>query len=190
MMRVFVYEHLSGGGRVDGGAAAAALLMPQGLAMRDAMVRDLLRARLCAVTVATCAAAGAPPPGAELARAGSGETAEAFVARQATRHDAVWAVAPETGGLLAALQAAVGRPRWLGCDAAAIALASSKGATLARLRAHGVVTPHDLAADATRWVVKPDDGAGAVAIRVHAARAAAEADPDFALDPFEPDDLA
>lgn len=176
MTRVFVYEYLSGGGLVDGDPAASATLMPLGQAMRDAMARDLLRARLGPVTVATCAAAGPVPAGTQAACAAPGEAPEVFVARQAARHDLVWAVAPESDGLLAAMQAAVGRSRWLGCDAAAIALASSKGATLARLRAHGIATPHDLADEASRWVVKPDDGAGAVATQVWASRGAAAAD--------------
>ncbi|BAL97372.1 ATP-grasp domain-containing protein [Rubrivivax gelatinosus] len=176
MTRVFVYEYLSGGGLVDGDPAASTTLMPLGQAMRDAMARDLLRARLGPVTVATCAAAGPVPAGTQAVCAAPGEAPEVFVARQAARHDLVWAVAPESDGLLAAMQAAVGRSRWLGCDAAAIALASSKGATLARLRAHGIATPHDLADEATRWVVKPDDGAGAVATQVWTSRGAAAAD--------------
>ncbi|MBK1612329.1 hypothetical protein CKO44_02470 [Rubrivivax gelatinosus] len=176
MTRIFVYEYLSGGGSVEGDPAASATLLPMGLAMRDAIARDLQRARIGPVTVASCAAAGPVPPGTRAVSARPGETPEAFVARQAALHDAVWAVAPESDGLLAAMQAAVGRARWLGCDAAAIALGSSKGATLARLRAHGITTPHDLAAEATRWVVKPDDGAGAVATQVWASRAAADSD--------------
>ncbi|MBS0437633.1 MAG: hypothetical protein JSR75_22545, partial [Proteobacteria bacterium] len=55
MMQVFVYEYLSGGGLVDGDAAATEALMPQGPAMRDAVVADLLARGGCEVRAATCA---------------------------------------------------------------------------------------------------------------------------------------
>ena len=44
MKRIFVYEYLSGGGRIgpEGDAQAEAELLPLGLAMRDAMAADLL----------------------------------------------------------------------------------------------------------------------------------------------------
>jgi len=176
MMQVFVLEYLSGGGLVDGDAQATQLLMPQGLAMRDALVADLLASGDCEVTAATCAHAGALPCGAAEAAARDGETLEAFAARVAAEHDAAWIVAPETGGCLAAFERAVGAPRWLGCDARSIAIASSKSATLRHLVAHDVPTPWSCAAGAQRWVVKPDDGAGGVATRVHANRLGAEAD--------------
>jgi tyramine---L-glutamate ligase len=176
MMQVFVYEYLSGGGLVDGDAAATAVLMPQGLAMRDALVADLLASGDCDVTAATCAHAGPLPRGAAEAVAHDGETPEAFAARLAARHDAAWIIAPETGGCLAAFERAIGSPRWLGCDARSIAIGSSKSATLHHLAAHDLPTPWRCETRATRWVVKPDDGAGSVATRIHAARAAAEAD--------------
>ncbi len=176
MMQVFVFEYLSGGGLVDGDADATAVLMPQGLAMRDALVADLLASGDCDVTAATCARAGALPAGAAEAVAHDGETLEAFAARLAAQHDAAWVVAPETGGCLADFERAIGAPRWLGCDARSIAIASSKTATVRHLAAHDIATPDAFAAGATRWVVKPDDGAGSVATRVHANRLGAEAD--------------
>lgn len=176
MMQVFVFEYLSGGGLVDGDADATAVLMPQGLAMRDALVADLLASGDCDVTAATCAHAGALPAGAAEAVAHDGETLEAFAARLAAQHDAAWIIAPETGGCLAAFERTIGAPRWLGCDARSIAIASSKAATVRHLAAHDIATPAAFAAGATRWVVKPDDGAGSVDTRVHANRLGAEAD--------------
>lgn len=173
MNRVFVFEYLTAGGAVEGGEAAVQTLLPLGLRMRDAMVADLLQADGCTVTAATCALAPAPPAGATPCEARPGESMPDFVARQAARHDTVWLVAPETAGLLAQLQQAVPAGRWLGCNAAAITLASSKRATLAQLAAHGVCTPLAFEHDATRWVVKPDDGAGAVDTTVHTGLAAA-----------------
>lgn len=176
MTRVFVYEYLSGGGLVDGDAEASRVLMPQGQAMRDALVADLLASGDCDVTAATCARAGALPAGATETLARDGETPVAFVARLAAQYDAAWVIAPETDGCLAAFERAIGAPRWLGCDARSIAIASSKTATLRHLAAHDITTPWALAGTAQRWVVKPDDGAGSVATRVHANRLGAEAD--------------
>lgn len=176
MMQVFVCEYLSGGGLVDGDAAATTVLMPQGLAMRDALVADLLASGHCDVTAATCVRAGALPAGAAEAVACDGESPVDFAARLAAEHDAAWIIAPETGGCLAEFERAIGAPRWLGCDARSIAIASSKSATLRHLAAHELPTPWQHEPLATRWVVKPDDGAGSVATRVHDDRRSAEAD--------------
>jgi tyramine---L-glutamate ligase len=165
--RVFVYEYLSGGGLV-GDAALADELMPQGVAMRDAMVEDLLQCDDCEVTVA--AAAAAPPaPGGRPVQPRPGESALDFVARQSCEHDLVWAVAPESDGVLWQLAAIVAPSCWLGCEREAIAVASSKHATVVHCAAHGVATPLAWLGDAAvrRWVVKPDDGAGAADTRVH-----------------------
>ena len=100
----------------------------------------------------------------------------------------MWLVAPETDGLLAQLQRAVEPARWLGCDAASIALASSKRATTERLAARGVLTPLAFAGDAStrRWVTKPDDGAGAVDTQIHADLSAARdhAGPTAVIEPW------
>jgi predicted ATP-grasp superfamily ATP-dependent carboligase len=167
MKRVFVFEYLTGGGRVDGDPAAVQSLVAQGQQMRDAMVGDLLQAGGWAVTVATSRQSPAPPAGALPCQARPGESTLELVARQAAQHDAVWLVAPESEGLLLQCRQAMPAGRWLGCAAAAIALTTSKRATLARLSAHGLCTPLAFERDATRWVVKPDDGAGAVDTRVH-----------------------
>ena len=149
-------------------------MLAAGIAMRNAIVDDLLRLDRVAVTLAVAAS---PGPGttrdwraANLATAAprAGEDPAAFVGRMAANHDLSWIVAPETGGELARLQAAVGEDRWIGCDAAAIACAASKRATLAVLAAAGVPTPLDDAANHRgRWIVKPDDGAGCLSTRVH-----------------------
>jgi len=178
MMRVFVYEHLSGAASADADADADDELLEAGLAMRDAVVRDLLRVGDCAVSVAAGVRAPAGPAAARTIRRPPDAPAVDFVADQATQHDRVWVVAPETGGVLGRLHRAVGPGRWLGCGVDAIALASSKHATLAHAAGHGLLTPHGFAAapQTARWVVKPDDGAGALATRVHATLAAARDD--------------
>jgi len=175
---VFVYEYLSGGGLVDDDPSAGDTLLPLGVAMRDAIVADLLRLPACAVTAAVCPRAAGLSGHAAGVHAHDGESPFAFVARQAQVHDLVWLVAPETGGLLGRFRHLVGPQRWIGCAPAAIELTTSKRATLLRLAAHGVTTPlafeHD--APTQRWVTKPDDGAGGVATRVHADRSAARDD--------------
>ncbi|MBX3605274.1 MAG: ATP-grasp domain-containing protein [Piscinibacter sp.] len=180
MRRVFVYEYLSGGGTVEDDPHAAAELLPMGLAMRDAMVLDLLCVDDCAVSVAAGPAAPAGFPGALPLAPALGETPQDFVARQAAAHDMVWLVAPETGGLLAQLARRVAPDRWLGCEPATIALAASKRATVEHLAARAVPTPlawHD-DPSVRRWIVKPDDGTGALEGRVHADRGAADRDRD------------
>jgi predicted ATP-grasp superfamily ATP-dependent carboligase len=179
MLRIFVHESLSAGAAAVP-AGADRELLAAGVAMRDAIVHDLSRLDGVAVTCAIGPGAGAAAAwrGANVstAQARPGEPPQAFVARMAAVHELSWIVAPETGGELARLHAAVGAERWIGCDAAAIRCASSKRATLAVLAAAGVPTPLARAAShAGRWLVKPDDGAGCLGTRVHADRAAAQA---------------
>jgi len=174
MMRVFVYEYLSGGGAAD----ASDELLVAGRDMRDAVVRDLLQAGNCEVSVAVGPQTRTVPGAARAVSPPPGTAATEFVAHQARLHERVWVIAPETDGVLGQLQRVVDAERWLGCDAEAIALAASKRATLAHAAAHGLLTPLAFAASPAtrRWVVKPDDGAGAVATRVHNTQAAARDD--------------
>jgi len=176
MKRVFVYEYLSGGGLIPSAGdasvndeAAAAELLPLGLSMRDALAQDLLQVEEVSLSVAASPRAPRVPGNAEPVRPRAGESPFDFVARQAALHDVAWIVAPETGGLLARMQQVVGPGRWLGCTAQAIALASGKRATLLHLAGQGVTTPlaFEHSPEVERWVVKPDDGAGGVATRVH-----------------------
>ena len=181
MTRILVYEWVTAGGLALEPALAAAL-MPMGRAMRDALANDFAALPGVALTVAD--SAEAPWPGRAL-RAAACEPPLAALARWADGFDAVCAVAPESDGLLLDVQAAVAlRTRWLGCTPEAIALASSKSRTLAALDAAGIATPlrADVAAAATTWVRKPDDGAGAVATQRLAERPAAT--PGFTVEPW------
>lgn len=203
--KVLVYECISGGGLAasdDGrgapGDAPDAALLAQGVAMRNALAADLQRLRHVAVTCVATPLAPLPAaltgvsclaPEADLAArpadsamaAGATKAAD-FLARTARHYDRVWVIAPESDGLLAALAAAVGSARWVGCSLPAIRLAASKAATRAHLAAHGVPVPaawhpgdaEPLAGGA--WVVKPNDGAGSVDTRLHRDFASARAD--------------
>lgn len=192
-MRVFVYEYLSGGG--DEGVAAArqreALgdlatqdasdLLQAGRAMRDALVDELRDGceRLSCACADVADARGLQAHGGasvEPVRPQYGESALEFVRRQAALHDRSWIVAPETDGLLAQFAAVVEPSRWIGCSRDALHLASRKRATIARLAAHGLVTPLAFDGEATRWIVKPDDGAGCVDTLRHDCHDAARAD--------------
>ncbi|MBN3752150.1 ATP-grasp domain-containing protein [Paraburkholderia sp. Tr-20389] len=177
MKKILLYEHLSAYGDADGSVSAD--LRMQGRAMRDAVARDLARSDHIALTCVAghdeareametkpvidwlCAPLAIPPT--------------RFLAAEARRHDAVWVIAPETGGVLSAMCEAVDSARWIGCDAATLHIASSKRRTARCLAQAGMSTPRawsveaplDVARNASAWVVKPDDGAGAVDTRVY-----------------------
>jgi predicted ATP-grasp superfamily ATP-dependent carboligase len=141
--RVFVFESITATGVPPGlDEPAAAELLREGRAMRDALVADL--AALPGVIV-TCARGagecGAWPAGVEGATPDEGEAPADFVARLSRAHDAAWIIAPETGGELAVLCAAVPAGRRIGCSTEAIRLASSKNATRTRLAAAGIAVP-------------------------------------------------
>ena len=180
MKRIFVYETLSAGGQVaeDGAEIGGDGLFAAGLAMRDAIVADLLLLNDYQASVATCSRATPVPAPARPIEPHEGESAIDFVARQSDAHHLVWVVAPETDGMLARLHRCVDPARWLGCDGPAIALASAKRSTLLHLAEAGIATPlaFEHARETVRRVVKPDDGAGALATRLHADREAACAD--------------
>lgn len=179
---IVVYEHLCAVPHLDGMPAAdAEELRHQGRAMRDAMLQDLRplgQRRVCCVVCSSDAEAlPLPTPGVEPLLLPPTADPAAWLRHMAIEHDAlVWAVAPETGAILETLARAVPPSRWLGCSAEAIATAASKQATTTRLAAAGLPVPVTHAAPPSRWIVKPDDGAGATATRLHADRAAAEAD--------------
>lgn len=185
MQRIFVHEFLSGSPVAElGDAEAWQHLLTQGVAMRDAMLADLCALPGLEISAAVGDLAGTAWPPGLRAVAGStlravsaepGENTVDFVRRQARHHDLAWVVAPETGGMLAALQAVVPPLHWLGCDAASLRTASSKSGTLAMLAARGIATPLAFTGEAMRWVVKPDDGAGAVDTRMYGDLASAQA---------------
>jgi tyramine---L-glutamate ligase len=164
VMRVAVIEFVTARGPLPASVSRddAAALGAAGAAMRDALLDDLQALDGVETTAPTC-----PPK----------QPFTAFVSEQAAQHDAAWIIAPESDGWLARLHNAVPPKRWIGCDARAIAVASSKRATREWLHLHGIATTLDIAAGADqRWVVKPDDGAGCTHTRLHATLAAALAD--------------
>jgi predicted ATP-grasp superfamily ATP-dependent carboligase len=82
--------------------------------------------------------------------------------------DAVWLIAPESGGILNTLgqRVADAGKRLLGCTPDAVRLTTLKSLTSQRLLSQGVATLPVITAQEVKeaksgcWVVKPDDGAG------------------------------
>jgi predicted ATP-grasp superfamily ATP-dependent carboligase len=189
LIKIFVFEYLTGGG-IDpdlapaGSLADLSALIAEGRTMRDALAADLRALD----GVETCVASSrfenieSAGPAFAYCRAKTGEPMLDFVARVSREHDYAFIVAPECDGLLLQLAAVVGAPRWLGCDEAAIRTASSKRTTAAHLAAHGIdvtpaLTPAQLdGRGARRWVVKPDDGAGGLETSLYDYAADASAD--------------
>ncbi|MGQ3674993.1 ATP-grasp domain-containing protein [Xanthobacter sp. TB0139] len=182
-LNLFVFEYHTG----SWAGSSDTLMMHEGARIRDAIVCDLLA---CGHVNISCASVPqAPPPdlsAAERAHANAlslvsphaGETAQDFVLREAGRHDLVWAILPETDGLLTTFCVALGPQKWVGCNSDSIRLATSKHHTLRYLAALGIQTPLAFMDDPaiTHWIVKPDDGAGSMETRRHGARASAQAD--------------
>lgn len=163
-MRIFVYEHITGGGMLHEPQMAA--LAPEGEMMLRALVDDLTALPGVEVTVMRDFRLKADLPARTLiARAGQFNA----IFRQAVQQcDAVWPIAPEQDDILSRITGeilACGRTL-LGSRPDAVAIAASKRATAATLARAGIaVAPvhsgeRDLQSDMSEVVVKPDDGAG------------------------------
>jgi len=166
-VRVLALEYITGGGLIDQD-------LPPGLAREgDLMLGTLLRelAALPSVTAISTRDPRLAPPeaGAAFLAASAGEDIWDLWARAADEADAVWPIAPETGGVLERMsRLATARGKTLlGSAPEAVAIAGSKRATcdlLARHRVAAVETrtrESGLPASRSGWVAKPDDGAGA-----------------------------
>jgi tyramine---L-glutamate ligase len=164
-VRIFAYEHITGAGLLDQHGLAA--LAPEGELMLRSLVRDLLAIPGVEVTVMRDPRLTFALPAATRVQDTAAEFWPTF--RHAVREaDAVWAIAPEQGGILERLSREVidaGR-RLLGSSPAAVSVAASKLRTAAALTAAGVDTIPTFAhvdgipAGVDEIVVKPDDGAG------------------------------
>src|SRR5688500_1228145 len=149
-MRIFVYEHVSGGG--FSGRPVPPSLAREGAAMRDALVADL--AALGTHDIVTTVDARFPIAASASARSiRSRATARLAEAPQARRRaqfnavvaevDAVWLIAPETGRCLERLAARVesAGKLLLGSGAAAVRRASDKTALARRLTRRSIRHP-------------------------------------------------
>lgn len=169
-MRVFVCEFVTGGGL--SGAPLPDGLRREGDMMLRALVKDLAELPEIEVVITRDDRLADPGLPGELRWIGEGGDPWAAWRHHVSNVDAVWPIAPETGGILERLSQLVvdGGRRLIGSPPDAVRLATSKHRMAAHLAAHGVATaatlaltsspPDGLPASATGWIVKPDDGAG------------------------------
>lgn len=166
MLKVLVFEYVTGGGMA--GESLPPGLLREGDLMLRAVVRDLLALRN--VTVTLLRDIRLPHldahPRLRVVGLGQVEALDGVWREQVAANDAVWPIAPETGGLLErlCLDVELGGRMLLNTPAAGVRLAASKSATIGRLAQHGlpVVPTWPLGAEKSPppFVVKQDDGVG------------------------------
>jgi tyramine---L-glutamate ligase len=165
-MKIFAYEHITGGGFID--APLPDSLRAEGELMLRSLVRDLVALPDVRVEVMCDHRIDlADVPAACHLVHDRDEWRARYVESVATC-DAVWPIAPETGGVLEQLSRAVlaaGRVL-LNSTPDAVRLTTSKRATAQALAAADIAAipafrPGDVCPlKAGWWVVKPDDGCG------------------------------
>jgi predicted ATP-grasp superfamily ATP-dependent carboligase len=192
-VKIFVYEHITGGGCA--GAPLPQALLPEATLMLRALVDDL---RACAdvFSLRDARVKDVPDNWPQRVVHDHAQWQEGFDAL--VRHcDAVWLIAPETDHMLERLSSRVlsAGKLLLGSRPHAIAIAARKLTTARALDKAGVAVvptswPEEFAADGA-CVVKPDDGCGCEQTRRFAHRADALAwiamQPDrerFVLQPY------
>jgi len=196
-VRIFAYEHITGGGCVD--APLPQALLSEARLMLRSLVSDL--AGLPDTTVATQCDRRVDLELADVERhlvASRGQWEIRFDELVATS-DAVWLIAPETGRVLESLSRRVvsAGARLLGSSPDAIGVTASKHATARALERAGVPAIPAFRLHEARqslchaWVAKPDDGCGCEDTRVFADLEAASgwvaerSDPDrFVVQPY------
>lgn len=171
-LKIFAFDYASGGGPAQ--RALPPALRHQGEMMLRALLADLVQ--LPGIEVITLGDPALPmpdvPAGAQVVADG-GPFARRFNACVQAA-DAVWPVAPESGGLLESLSRKVLRSKriLLGSKPGAVRLAGSKLLTGRALAKAGIAVaaayaPWDsLPAHSGAWVVKPEHGAGCVDTRI------------------------
>jgi predicted ATP-grasp superfamily ATP-dependent carboligase len=170
-LRLLICESVTGGGFA--GSPLPPGLAREGDMMLGALVKDVAALEgIDIVAVRDARLAPLEPAGSCQVIPVRGDPWEVW--RNAIEEvDAVWPIAPETGGALQRLSELVVRAGriLIGSRPPAVALTTSKRATAERLNACGVpAVPTEPALEIARrgppeagngWVVKPDDGAGA-----------------------------
>ncbi|MFL6649965.1 MAG: ATP-grasp domain-containing protein [Sulfurifustaceae bacterium] len=188
-MRIFVCEYVTGGGLLNEPLPAS--LAQEGELMLRALVHDLADIEGIEPVVVRDPRLPAIQPACEAIVADARADVWATWREAIGGADAVWPIAPETGGALERVSALVLEADrvLLGTSPATVAVAASKRATAERLAACGVtVVPTYTVTDAPLglapfWVVKPDDGAGCTDTRRYGGRDLAAAIGNRALPP-------
>lgn len=196
-MKVFVYEHITGGGLLD--QALPASLAQEGDIMLHALLRDLGDVPgVEAITTRDPRLPALDLPLSVYTPRSAAET-ERVLEHCMDIAEAVWPIAPESGGVLERIHRSVlkhGR-KLLGSHPDAVHLTASKQATSRHLTQAGIAAVPTYSVDAELhdtgggWVVKPDDGAGCSDTRLFhnllAARQWLKANPgNYVLQPLIP----
>src|SRR5690348_9908343 len=198
-MKIFAYEHITGGGCA--GQRLPNALLREAQMMIAALVNDLQA--IAGVEVVQMRDVRLPPSAAsaQVHRVADAEQWQRQFHRLVQETDATWLVAPERDRVLERLSTYVmeSRRRLIGSSPQAVALAGSKLATAQTLLAAGVpAVPTWRIEDASiagACVVKPDDGCGCDQTRrfasLHAARSWVALQPHpsrFVVQPYVPGD--
>lgn len=165
-MKIFVYEFITGGGLLHDPLPES--LAIEGDMMATALLDDLARLPKIEILVSRDPRLAARFDGVACIAPNAGEDPFLAFARGVRQCDAVWPIAPETGGVLEELsRIIVGEGRLLlGCLPEAVAIAASKSRTVSVLEEAGVrcvptfADPARVTPIPGPWVIKPDDGAG------------------------------
>lgn len=164
--RIFVYEHITGGGLAD--QALPASLVREGNLMLEAIVDDLISLGGMEIVVTRDWRLGPMREPARTLRVGPGENLEVILRRGLKEADAIWPVAPESEGVLERVCrfATDCGTSVIGSTPGAIQITSSKSATSDILARHGIAvvptyrSPAEVPDECEDLVIKPDDGAG------------------------------
>ncbi|MHB1231886.1 MAG: ATP-grasp domain-containing protein [Burkholderiales bacterium] len=165
-MRLFVYEHITGGGLL--GARLPPALLREGEAMLHALLDDLVQIDALEISILRDFRLPAPPHGVTVRTPHSATAFAPMFDACLAAADAVWPIAPESGGTLEALSLRIQNSgkRLLGSSPDAVHIASSKIATARILASAGIpAVPTHYSVNGLECyqgpvVVKPDDGAG------------------------------
>ena len=171
-MRILVFEYVTGGGLLN--EALPASLATEGDQMLRALVRDLAAIPRIEVVATRDDRLPVLDASVQEIRLNANDSFRQVWWCALDRVDAVWPIAPETGGVLERLCSDVLKAGkvLLNSPPASVNLAASKMRTLASLAEQGIpVVPAFTAQDfipdsAGCWVVKPDDGVGCEGLRV------------------------
>ncbi|MGH6927818.1 MAG: ATP-grasp domain-containing protein, partial [Dongiaceae bacterium] len=175
-MRLLICEYVTGGGFV--GSSLPPSLAREGDMMLAALVKDVAALDGIDMVLARDARLAASEFSGACRVIRVGENPLEVWRAAIEQVDAVWPIAPETGGALLRLSELVvsaGRTL-IGSRPRSVLLTTSKRATARHLASRGVpvvptvrareVMRQDLPDGKDGWVVKPDDGAGAEATRL------------------------
>lgn len=195
-MRVLVFEYITGGGLA--GLPIIASLAEEGDMMLRALLHDLDGIADIELMVLRDERLGALATSAMQCLVGDIDEFQQYWLEALQWADAVWPVAPENDGILAALSEQIVEHGCilLNSRPEAVRIAASKYATHQALKDHALpVVPtwrmeDEPLCDSGRWVVKPDDGAGCQGTRMRHSVVYEQLSPGEIVQPYIPGQAA